>query len=148
MSNLDENKQIARRWLELVSENRLEDLCSMTAPTWTLHGGPPQLPQGPAGLRELFRSFGRVQQQWTVEHVIAEGDMVAVRATNSCVQDSFLGIPGNRSRQTFTATFIHAIAGGRVLETWRNADDLGRVMQLGARIEVRPAMSQGQAAAQ
>jgi hypothetical protein len=31
--------------------------------------------------------------------------------------------------------FIHTIADGKIIETWRNADDLGRVLQLGARIE-------------
>jgi acyl-CoA thioesterase FadM/ketosteroid isomerase-like protein len=137
MSNLDDNKQIARRWLELVSEGRLDELCVMTAPTWLLHGAPARLPRGPAGLRALFRSFGHIEQQWTVEHVIAEGDKVAVRATNSCVQDNFLGIPANGRRQTFTATFIHTIVDGRVVETWRNADDLDRILQLGARIEAR-----------
>jgi hypothetical protein len=51
------------------------------------------------------------------------------------VQDSFLGIPARGRTQTFTATFILRIGGGKVLETWRNADDLGRLLQLGARIE-------------
>ncbi|MGH3612181.1 MAG: hypothetical protein ACRDRK_06130 [Pseudonocardia sp.] len=36
-------------------------------------------------------------------------------------------------RQVFTATFIHRIVDGLVVETWRNADDLGRLIQLGAR---------------
>jgi hypothetical protein len=31
--------------------------------------------------------------------------------------------------------FIHRIGDGQILETWRNADDLGRLLQLGARIE-------------
>jgi acyl-CoA thioesterase FadM len=137
MSNLEENKHIARRWLELVSEGRVDELCAMIAPTWILHGGPARLPRGPAGLRALFRSFGRIEQHWNVEHVIAEGDIVAVRATNSCVQDNFLGIPAHGRRQTFTATFIHTIVGGRIVETWRNADDLDRILQLGARIEAR-----------
>jgi hypothetical protein len=30
--------------------------------------------------------------------------------------------------------FIHHIVDGLLVETWRNADDLGRVLQLGARI--------------
>jgi acyl-CoA thioesterase FadM/ketosteroid isomerase-like protein len=137
MSSLDDNKQIARRWLELVSEGRIDELCAMTAATWRLHGGPPRLPRGPAGLRALFGSFGHIEQQWNVEHVIAEGDKVAVRATNSCVQDNFLGIPARGRRQTFTATFIHTIVDGLVVETWRNADDLDRILQLGARIEAR-----------
>lgn len=132
---IEDNKTIARRWLDLISEHRIEEICAMTAPTWTMRGGPPDLPSGPAGVRELFRTIGPIDQQWTIEDVIAEGDKVVVRATNTCVQESFLGLPGRGLRQTFTAIFIHRIADGIILETWRNADDLGRVLQLGARLE-------------
>ena len=135
MSSIEDNKLIAQRWLQLISEHRIEDICEMTAPTWRMHGGPPQLPLGHDGVRELFRQIGPIKQQWTVEDVIAEGDKVVVRATNTCVQESFLGIPSRDRQQTFTATFIHWIADGKIVETWRNADDLGRVLQLGARIE-------------
>lgn len=135
MCFIEDNKTIARRWLDLISEHRIEEICAMTAPTWTMRGGPPALASGPAGVRELFRTIGPIDQQWTIEDVIAEGDKVVVRATNTCVQESFLGLPGRGLRQTFTAMFIHRIADGMILETWRNADDLGRVLQLGARLE-------------
>lgn len=138
MSNIEENKRIARRFLELVSEHKLEELCELVAPTWTMHGGPPKLSSGPDGIRELFAGFGPIKQQWTIEDVIAEGDKVVIRATNTCQQESFLGIKSHGRQQTFTATFIHAIAQGKIVETWRNADDLGRVLQLGARIEPAP----------
>ena len=136
MDSVEENKAIARRFLELVGEGDVVALCGLIAPTWTMHGGPPGgLPPGPAGLRELFRTFGRIDQTWTIDDTIAEGDKVVVRATNSCLQESFLGVPANGRRQTFTATFIHRITDGEIQETWRNADDLGRLLQLGARIE-------------
>jgi predicted SnoaL-like aldol condensation-catalyzing enzyme len=138
MADIETNKALARRFLELVSEHRLEELCAMVAPAWTMHGGLPGMPPGPEGLRALFRSFGPVEQTWTIEDVIAEGDRVVVRATNRCRQQSLLGIPGNGRWQTFTATFTHRIAGGKLLETWRNADDLGRLLQLGARLEPGP----------
>jgi predicted ester cyclase len=135
MSSIEENKSMARRFLNLVSEHKLEELCEMVAPTWTMHGGPPKLSPGPDGVRELFATFGPIQQTWTIEDVIAEGDKVVVRATNTCLQENFLGIPGHGRWQTFTATFTHWITEGKIRETWRNADDLGRVLQLGARIE-------------
>ncbi|MDF5706076.1 MAG: ester cyclase [Nostoc sp. S4] len=133
--SIEDNKIIAQRWIELISEHKIEDICEITAPTWKMHGSLPGLPPGPEGVRKLFNSFGSIEQKWTIEEVIAEGDKVVVRATNSCVQDSFFGIPSHGRRQTFTATFIHCIADGKIIETWRNADDLGRVLQLGARIE-------------
>ena len=135
MSSIDRNKATARRWLELVSEHDVEGLCEMTAPTWTMHGGPPALPRGHEGVRVLFRTIGPVDQTWTIDDVIAEGDKVVVRATNSCLQESFFGVPGRGIRQTFTATFTFHVADGKVLETWRNADDLGRILQLGGRID-------------
>lgn len=135
MSGVEDNKAIARRFLELVSEHKITELCDMVSPAWRMHGGPPNLSSGPDGIRELFGTFGAINQQWTIEDVIAEADKVVVRATNACVQESFLGIPAHGRQQTFTATFIHQITDGKIVETWRNADDLGRLLQLGARIE-------------
>ncbi|MEH2013972.1 ester cyclase [Nostoc sp.] len=135
MSDIEDKKIIARRWIELISEHRIEDICEMTAPTWKMHGGLPGLPPGPDGVRKLFGSFGAIEQKWTIEDVIAEGDKVVVRATNTCAQESFFGIPSYGREQTFTAMFIYWIVDGKIIETWRNADDLGRVLQLGARIE-------------
>ena len=124
--SLEHNKQIACRWLTLVSEHNIEALCAMTAPTWTMHGGPPALPSGPAGIHELFRQIGPVEQTWTIEDVIAEGDKVVVRATNTCVQASFFGIPGAGRRQVFSAMFLlHIVdacaelSGGDVVSTYR-----------------------------
>ncbi len=50
------------------------------------------------------------------------------------MQENFLGVPSYGRPQTFTATFIHRIINGKIQETWRNADDLERVLQLGASI--------------
>jgi hypothetical protein len=41
MSGIEDNKIIARRWIEFISEHRIEDICEMTAPTWKMHGGLP-----------------------------------------------------------------------------------------------------------
>jgi predicted ester cyclase len=107
----------------------------MITPAWIMHGGAPGLPGGEAGIRQLFATFGRIKQQWIVEDAIATADKVAVRATNTVEQDNFLGIPSHGRQQVFTAMFMHHITGGLISQTWRNADDLGRLLQLGARIE-------------
>lgn len=135
MSDIDVNKAMARRFLELVSEHKITEICEMITPTWRMHGGPPGLSLGPDGVRELFATFGPINQEWTIEAVIAEGDKVVVRATNTCVQESFLGVPAHGQQQRFSAMFMHQIIDGKITETWRNADDLGRLLQLGARIE-------------
>jgi ketosteroid isomerase-like protein len=134
--DLVRNKELATRWLNLVSDGDLDGLCRLIAPTWRLYGGPPgKVLIGHDGLRELFAAhIGPIEQKWTIDDVIAEGDRVVVRATNSCTQDEFAGIPAHGRLQVFTATFTFRIADGLIAETWRNADDLGRLLQLGARI--------------
>ena len=129
-----ENKRLAVEWLDLVSSGDVDEMCRRTSPTWTMEGGPPDLPAGHAGLRALFASFGEIEQSWTIEDVIAEDDKVVIRATNRCVQDSFLGVPAHGVEQVFTATFTLQIIDGLVVRTWRNAADLQRLLQLGAQI--------------
>jgi predicted ester cyclase len=135
--NVENNKTIAKRFLELVSEGNVEEVCQVVSPSWKMHigSGKAELPYGHEGIRKLFESFGEIKQQWIVNDVIAEENKVAVRATNHCLQQSFLGVPSHGRPQTFTATFIHRIVNGKIQETWRNADDLGRVLQLGAEIK-------------
>lgn len=134
MSVIEKNKELAQRWLQLVSEGKVEELCALTHPEWKMHGGPPVMPSGPDGVRFLFGTFDHIDQQWAVNIVLAEGDLVTVRATNTCLQNSFFGIPANGRQQVFTSTFIFHIVDGLMVETWRNADDLGRVLQLGAKL--------------
>lgn len=133
--NLDDNIRLATQWLSWIATGDVAAMLATAAPEWQLHGGPPNLPTGAAGLCVLAAHLQDVRQHWTVDDVIAAGDRVVLRATNVCEQPSFLGIPAAGVQQIFTATFTFRISDGVVHEMWRNADDLGRLMQLGARIE-------------
>ncbi len=131
---IEQNIRLATSWLHWIGTADVAAMLQTAAPDWQLHGGPPNLPSGPAGLCVLAAHLRDVTQTWTVEDVIAAGDRVVLRATNRCEQPSFLGVPAAGVRQVFTATFTFRICDGTVHEIWRNADDLGRVLQLGARI--------------
>jgi predicted ester cyclase len=141
---LTANKRLAVAFLDAISDGDVAALAAMITPTWTMEGGPPDLPAGQEGIRVLFAHIGGVEQRWTIDDVIAEGDRVVVRATNHCEQDSFFGVPGRGVVQVFTATFTMQIVDGLVARIWRNAADLQRLFQLGARIlppaTMRPSM--------
>jgi predicted ester cyclase len=141
---LTANKRLAVAFLDAISDGDVAALAAMITPGWTMEGGPPDLPAGQEGIRVLFAHIGGVEQRWTIDDVIAEGDKVVVRATNHCEQDSFFGVPGRGIVQVFTATFTMQIADGLVAQIWRNAADLQRLFQLGARIlpaaTMRPSM--------
>ena len=121
------NKALASRFLDLVRAHDVDALIDMVTDDWTMVGGPPDLPAGAAGVRQLFAGFGRIEQSWQVEEILADGDLVAVRAINRVDQDAFLGIPAAGKLQVFTATFIHRVVDGRIARTQRNADDLDRL---------------------
>jgi len=134
IDNLTANKRLAVRFLDLISDGDIAAIAALISPTWTMEGGPPDLPAGREGLRVLFDHIGDVRQRWAIDDVIAEGDKVVVRATNHCEQDSFFGVPGRGIVQVFTATFTMQIVDGLIVKVWRNAADLQRLFQLGARI--------------
>ena len=135
MNDTEANKATALKWFQYINEHNVEKICQLTGPQWKMHGGPPNLPSGTEGVYELFRTIGPIAQRFTVEDIIAEDDVVVVRAINNCVQESFFGVPGRNKMQTFSAMFMHRIVKDKIVETWRNADDLGRLFQLGAKIE-------------
>jgi hypothetical protein len=134
-----QHKAIARRFLECVSAHDIDGILGLITPTWTMTGGPPGLPPGEAGIRQLFGSFGRIKQHWDIAEMVAEDDAVVVRGTCTVEQDQFLGIYARGRRQVFTATFTHHVADGRIDRTHRNADDLGRLLQLGATFQASAA---------
>jgi steroid delta-isomerase-like uncharacterized protein len=67
----------------------------------------------------------------TAEHVVAEGDKVAVRWTATGTQEGELpGIPATGRQVTWTGIDIHRIADGKIVETWWSKDMLGIIQQL------------------
>jgi len=68
-----------------------------------------------------------------IEDIVAEGDKVAVRLTNSCLHSGpVFGVPPSNRRVTYTETAIWRVVDGRVTERWCNSDTLGLMQQLGA----------------
>ena len=127
-----DGKTVARLFLDRVAAHDIDGMLTLITPGWTMTGGPPGLPPGERGIRTLFATFGRIEQHWDIDDVVAEGGTVVVRATCTVEQDEFLGIPAAGKRQVFTATFTHYLVDGRIDRTHRNGDDLGRLLQLGA----------------
>ena len=128
------NKRIALNWFDYISRGDLEAVCSIISPSWRMHGALPGMPAGREGVRMLLASFGPVRQHWTIEDIIEENGKVVLRATNHCFQENLLGIPSYGRPDIFPSVFIHHIKEGLIDETWRTGDDLGRMLQNGARI--------------
>jgi hypothetical protein len=84
-------------------------------------------------LRALFDSFGEITQEWTIDDVIAEGDKVGARDQPLC-PGQLLRHPRGRLRAGLHGYLQLRDPDGLVVRTWRNAADLQRLLQLGARL--------------
>lgn len=45
ITTTENNKTIARKFLELVSEGNVDEMCNMITNDWAMIGGPPDLPK-------------------------------------------------------------------------------------------------------
>jgi hypothetical protein len=91
--------------------------------------------RGPDAIRAYSPRWASSPRTWQVDDVISEGDKVVVRATNRCVQDSFLGVSATGVEQVFTAMFIFQFADGLVVRTWRIAADLQALSGMNERVQ-------------
>jgi predicted ester cyclase len=70
--------------------------------------------------------------QVTIEDQIAEGDRVVTRwSGQSTHQGEFMGIPPTGKTVRVTSISIDRVAGGQIVESWWESDQLGMMQQLG-----------------
>jgi len=86
--------------------------------------------QWASAVRSSFPDF-----RGSVETVLAEGNLVAGRATwRGTQRGSFLGVPPSDAQVEIPAFHIVRFSATRIVEWWGTADLLGALEQLGARI--------------
>jgi steroid delta-isomerase-like uncharacterized protein len=128
----EDNKALVRRWYEDFNQRNLAMYELFTpefvyhTPSMTLHG----LDEFKQFLSHYLTAFP--DARFTVEDELAEGELVASRATlHGTHQGEFLGIPPTGKQVTSTGIAIDRIVGGKFVESWLEADNLGMLQQLG-----------------
>jgi predicted ester cyclase len=92
---------------------------------------------GPEGQRKIATDFRAAfpDLEWTVDLILAEGDLVAgrwtARGTNT---GPWGGVESTGKTAKFSGVNIFRFANGKVVEIWNHRDDLGLREQLGAPI--------------
>lgn len=67
-----------------------------------------------------------------IEHIVSEGDLVAVRATGRATHAGpHQGIPASGRSWTATCTGIFRVASGAIVDAWVQWDDLAILEQVG-----------------
>jgi predicted ester cyclase len=130
------NKAIVRQLVEEGINQSNESLfLDLLSPDIIDHYARPGLPSGRAGwnlYRKLFRAAFS-NGHWTIADMIAEGDLVAARASfTGTHHGEFMRIPPTGRQVTISAIYICRLTDGKIVERWACSDELGMLRQLGA----------------
>ena len=138
MSNINENQQLLVRFLDEVwNAGEVEACGKYIAPKYTIHHDPGD----PWDQRELdlaqFKERVRLSrapfpdQRFTVQHVFAERDKVALTWLWSAThQGDIPGFPATGRRITMSGATVYFLEAGRLTGHWQITDRLGVFMQL------------------
>ena len=132
---VEANKAAARRVLEEVfpanDETALREL--MDGSSFVNHEAPPGTPPG-LGSVTMFMSLLAAafsDQRWTIDQVIAEGDLVAIHCIHSGRHTgNFFGLPATGRQFAYNQMHMIKMRNGKGVEHWAVRDDAGLMRQL------------------
>jgi steroid delta-isomerase-like uncharacterized protein len=137
----EENKALIRHGIEVANRGNMTEFSAIVdesfAPDFVFHDPNIPLPAGGIRSREDYKQFvsgfnAALPGQFTIEDLIAEGEMVVVRYTyRGTHQGQWRGLPPTGKPVTFTGTITYRIVDGKAVEGWQNADNLSVLRQLG-----------------
>ena len=129
------NQTLLLRFFEAIyNQGDLRVADEIVAADYLNHNPAPGEAPGREGLKAFVAYLRRAFDDLhiTIEDQIAEGDKVVTRFTiNGRHVGEFAGIPPSGKFARVTATAIHRVVDGRIVESWLNWDALGLMRQLG-----------------
>jgi predicted ester cyclase len=138
MSDLETNKAIALRLIEVFNGRRLDLLEAVLHPEFRGRGmsalAPDEPEVGPGARRKLYEMFYEAipDARGEVVDVVAEDDkVVLVDRFGGTHRGEFLGRPGTGDHIEWLAMHIYTIRDGKVLEDAYMRDELAIMHQLG-----------------
>ena len=115
-----ENKTIARRFIQIWGKGNLDIIDELAAPSLSVqYPVIPQVIRGSKPFRQVMESFRSAfpDSDLQIEEEIAEDDKVVIRWSFSGThQGSLLGIPATGKKVKWTGITIYQIVGGKVME--------------------------------
>ena len=133
----EENKALARRYLEEVWDKGNVELIDELFTTDFVRHGPPAVEgevRGPEDFKGLVNTYhaGFPDFQVTIDDMIAEGDSVVSRWTvRGTHQGELMGNAPTGNRVTFTGYLFDRISGGKIEEEWVDYDTLQVMQEIG-----------------
>jgi steroid delta-isomerase-like uncharacterized protein len=133
-----ENKAVIHRWFEEVWNQGLEELIDELRAPDAVGFGLGETAVAVHGASDFKVFYHNLRSSLpdlhvTVEHMVAERDMVAARIqVEGTHMGPGLGIPPTGQSVQFSGMLLARISDGRITESWTNLDQLGLLRQVGA----------------
>ena len=131
---IENNKAVVQRYYqEVLNAGRVDVLDELAVEDYAEHDPLPGQGTGRAGLAQRANMLiDGLAGHFEIEDMVAEGDRVVVRWTNTGTQvGEFAGIPPTGNPFTIAGIDIHAVRGGRLAEHWHVVDQFSLLQQLG-----------------
>ena len=131
------NKDIIRRYQDAYNRNDLDVLDEVLDPNWTTNAWPEVMPQTLEAAKELYQVL---LSCWPDLHyetldLIAEGDKVVQHwKMRGTFKGEIFGLPPTGEVMEADGISIFRIAGGKIVEHWAFADDIGFWQQAGVEL--------------
>ena len=134
MSENENKKLITRYYQEVLNQGDVGVLDAIAAVDHVEHNPLPGQTQGREGLKQRVTMLKTAfDPKFALEHVIAEGDKVAVMWSNRGTQlVEWFGVPATGKTVAIQGIDIHLIRDGRMAEHWDVVDMLSILVQIGA----------------
>ena len=132
--SIETNKALVRRFYDQVlNGRRVQAIDELAVAGYDEHDPLPGQREGRDGLKDRVSMLVEgLAPTFTVEDVVAEGDRVVVRWTNSARHvGDFLGIPPTGRSCAIAGIDIYRLENERLAEHWHVIDQLAMLQQLG-----------------
>src|SRR5581483_10978956 len=116
----EQNRAVVRRWVEeVINKQNLDVIEDVHTANYINHHLPPGIPQGPEGERIFSAMFFQAfpDGKFSVEHLLAEGDRVAMRYLYTGTQTgAFQTIPPTKKHVAVPGTNFLRLENGKIAE--------------------------------
>ncbi len=133
--SVEDNKEIASRFIQVWGNGSLDIISELAAPSFTvLYPIFPRVFQGSESFKQMMVMFRAAfpDSSLKVEEIFGEGDKVVVRWTFSGThQGSLMKIPASGKKVSWTGITIYKIIKGKVVEERGEEDFVGFLRQAG-----------------
>ena len=131
----EDGKTVVRRFFDETNAGNLSAIDELLADDFTEHEEFPGIEQSREGVKQFFMMFRSAfpDMHMDAHEMVAEGDMVCVRATMAGTQQGeFMGMPPSGKHFEVEGFDMCRVRDGRIVDHWGLFDSMAMMQQLGA----------------